>query len=75
MPIKYTEQHTCEKCGCNFEWNYFEYAKQKLGSPIFHVETIPDNSARISGKNPNGGYNVEANCPHCGYDNRFIFNE
>jgi len=33
MPIIFTDNHTCERCGKVFEWNYFELIRQNINSP------------------------------------------
>ncbi len=45
MPINFTDNHTCEKCGKVFEWNYFELIRQNIDSPQFNIELIPQMKA------------------------------
>jgi hypothetical protein len=47
MPIKFTDNHECEKCGKIFEWNHFEIIRQNIDSPQFKVESIPFNKTLV----------------------------
>lgn len=75
MPIKFTDNHTCEKCGKVFEWNYFELIRQNIDSPQFNIELIPQMKtlAHSCHKRDNLIYDIEVNCPHCDYNNRFTY--
>lgn len=73
MPIMFTDDHVCEKCGKTFEWNYFELIRQNIDSSQFKVETIPCGKilAHSCQKKSNDIYDVEVNCPYCDFDNHF----
>lgn len=76
MPIKYNAEHICEKCGKPFEWNYFDQRRSHLDSKSCFVEEIPNKTlAHLFVKNNDGTFNVAVNCPHCNYDNLFIWGE
>ena len=76
MPIKFTNNHVCEKCHKSFEWNYFETKRCKLNSDEAVVEIVPNvTMAHSFFKNSETGYEVEVNCPYCFYDNHFTYNE
>lgn len=72
----YTDRHICEKCGKPFEWNYVVNNRDHLSSSgLFNVYSLPvDIVLAYSFKeNADGFYNVAVNCPHCKYDNHFVF--
>lgn len=73
MPIIYTDNYRCEKCGKIFEWNYFELKRQKINSTIFEVETMPHRKTLAHNFNQVdiNTYYVEVNCPYCDFDNHF----
>jgi hypothetical protein len=58
-----------------FEWNYFELIRQNIGSPQFIVEIMPRNRTLVHScrERDNLTYDIEVNCPHCNYDNRFTY--
>lgn len=76
MPIIFKGNHICEKCIKEFEWINFEIIKSKLSSGIFQVERIPmePKAYRVECLD-NDSYKIYINCPYCGYDNKFIYNE
>lgn len=76
MPIIFTDNHTCEKCGKAFEWNYFELIRQNINSPQFVVESMPleKTIVHICHQRDIGVYDIEVNCPFCNFDNHFSFN-
>lgn len=76
MPIKFTGNHTCEKCKKSFEWSYFDLPKQRTENAVL-VDTIPENKTLVHTctANGNNGYNMEVNCPYCDYDNFFKYTE
>lgn len=76
MPIKFTDNHTCEKCRKKFEWNYFELKRQNINSSRFEVESIPHDKTLAHGfqQRDVDTYDVRVNCPHCEFDNHFSTN-
>ena len=76
MPIIFTDNHVCEKCGKIFEWNYFKIIRQNIDSPHSEVETMPcgKNLAHSCQNKSDDIYNIEVNCPYCDFDNYFTFN-
>ncbi len=74
MPIKYTSEHICEKCGKLFKWSYFEQIRTRSDSRIHFVEDVPNKTlAHSFTENDNDTYSVEVNCPYCDYDNSFVW--
>jgi len=75
MPIIFTDNYTCERCGKVFEWNYFELIRQNIDSPKFIVESMPQGKplAHSCRQRDNGFYDIEINCPNCNFDNHFTF--
>lgn len=75
MPIKFTGDLVCEKCGEDFEWNYFELIRQNIHSPQFTVECIPCRKTLVHSCQEKSCdiYDVEVNCPFCGFDNHFTY--
>lgn len=75
MSIRFTGTHTCEKCGKSYEWNYYEGMRNRLDTAQCLVETIPFDKHLVYSftKNNSGNYDVFVNCPHCCYENRFIY--
>ena len=75
MPIKFTDNHICEKCKKSFEWNYFQLIRQNVGSTTFKVEAMPQGKTLVHNfqQRDIGIYEVEVNCPHCDFDNHFSF--
>ncbi len=76
MPIKFTGNHTCEKCKKSFVWSYFDLPRQRTESDMF-VDTVPNDKtlAHTCNPNNNNGYDVEVNCPYCDYDNHFVYKD
>ena len=73
MPIVFKGKHLCEECKKHFEWVYFELEKSKLSSGVFMVEKIPNKPKAYRIETINNKHRIFVNCPHCGYDNRFIY--
>lgn len=73
MPILHQGIHICSHCQKEFEWVHFELTRQYLSGPLL-VERIP-NQPKTHWFMPdaNGEFDVAVNCPHCGYDNHFVF--
>lgn len=77
MPIEFTDTPVCKKCGKTFEWNYFESIRQHIDSPALIVEELPTDITMVHSfyKNSDGSYDIAVNCPHCYYDNHFVYND
>lgn len=76
MPIKFSDNHICEKCGKIFEWNYFESVRTRIDSPYFVVEKMPTDKTLVhSFEKSDDGYMVAVNCPYCDFYNRFVFTD
>lgn len=75
MPIIFTDNHTCERCGKVFEWNYFELIRQNINSSQLKVEPMPHGKtlAHSCQQRNNGIFDIEVNCPHCDFDNHFTY--
>lgn len=75
MPIILTDDHTCEVCGKAFEWNHFELKRQNINSSEYNPEPMPHRKtiAHNCHQKDIGIYNIEVNCPHCNFDNHFIY--
>lgn len=76
MPVLLEGKHICERCGKSFPWVYFEFVRTKLSSGVFRVEKIPNEpkAYRVETININE-HKIFINCPHCGYDNRFVYEQ
>ena len=75
MPIKYTGNQVCQNCHKSFEWTFFEMIRQKISSPNIIIEDIPNKTLVHYFRKVDNHYDVSVNCPHCDYDNIFIFKE
>lgn len=75
MPIVFTDNHHCEKCGKLFEWNYFNQMRQHIDSSQLEVESMPQGKTLVHScqQSDEGIYEIQVNCPYCDFDNHFKF--
>lgn len=75
MPITFTGDYVCEKCGEEFEWNYFELIQQNIDSLQFNDECILYKKTLVHSCHEKSCdiYDVEMNCTFCGFDNHFSY--
>lgn len=73
MPIIFTAFRICENFGKKFEWNCFKLNRQRSDSQSLTIERPPFEKtlAHSCEQRDDNAYDVEVNCPHCGYDNHF----
>ena len=76
MPVIIKGDHICEKCKQKFDWVYFELMKSKLETGLPIVETIPTTpKVHCAEAIENNMYRIYINCPHCGYENIFVYDK
>ncbi len=74
MPVVFKGNYRCQKCKKQFDWVYFETIRTKLGSAPIIVETLPQEPiAHIVGKDQQGISQLSVLCPHCRYENIFLY--
>lgn len=76
MPIIFSAIRVCEKCDETFKWHCFRLSRQKISSEPIMSEPMPlaITLAHVCDLIDNDIYDVQVNCPFCGYDNHFDYN-
>lgn len=70
MPVIFSADRICENCNRKFKWHWFQIQRQRMGTaPAF--ERIPTEKTLVHNcvSRNDTNYDIEVNCPHCGYDN------